>query len=185
MIEIRLGDRYAKSILELAEERKEVEKVREDFQLIASVCKANPDFVLMLKSPLINAGKKQTIINEIFAGKLSPITANLVEIVVRKHREGYLNDIALRFLALYDRSHQITRGVLTSAAPISKDQLEKIRSIVESELKTTFKLEQKVDPELIGGFTLHVGDKLFDGSIATRLRELKQEFLNNPYVKKV
>lgn len=185
MIEIRLGDRYAKSILELAEERGEVERVREDFQLVVSVCKSNPDFVNMLESPLIGADKKQAILNQIFQGKLSEITRHLIEIIVRKRREMYLDDIAYRFLALYDSSHNITRGVLSSAEALPADQVKSIKALVEKELNTSFELEEKIDPELIGGFTLLVGDRLFDGSIASRLRDLKKEFLNNPYVKKV
>lgn len=183
MIEIRLGDRYAKSILELAEERKEVEKVREDFELIEKVCSSNPDFVNMLKSPIISASKKEAILGEVFKGKFSPITENLVQIIVRKRREKYLRDIAVRFLALYDLSHNITRGVLVSATPLSDAQKKAIVSLVEKELTTKFELTEQVDPELIGGFKLRVGDKLFDGSIAARLRDLNQEFLNNPYVK--
>ena len=57
MIEIKLGDRYANSILVLAQERGQVERVREDFQLIQRVCKSNPDFVNMLESPLIKGDK--------------------------------------------------------------------------------------------------------------------------------
>ena len=185
MIEIRLGDRYAKSILELAEERKEVDKVRADFQLIAAVCESNPDFVNMLKSPIISVTKKEAILDQVFKGKLSTITENLIQIIVRKHREKYLRDIAVRFLALYDSRHNITRGVLSSATPLAADHKKAIVELIEKELNTKFELTEKVDPELIGGFQLLVGDKLFDGSIAARLRDLKQEFKNNPYVKKV
>lgn len=185
MIEIRLGDRYAKSILELAEERKEVEDVRADFELIRSVCQSSPDFLNMLRSPIVPSGKKEAILEEIFGEKFSLITKNLVQIIIRKKREKYLNDIAVRFLHLYDLGHNITRGVLTSAKPLDAQSRKAIQDLVAKEMNTQFELEEKVDPELIGGFTLKVGDRLFDGSIATRLRDLKQEFLNNPYVKKV
>ena len=113
MIEIRLGDRYAKSILELAEERKDIEKVHADFELINGVCEQSPDFLQMLKSPLISSTKKQKIIDEIFGGKFSELTKNLVEIIVRKKREPYLRDIAVRFLALYDLKKNITRSATT------------------------------------------------------------------------
>ncbi|MEM7038449.1 MAG: ATP synthase F1 subunit delta [Bacteroidota bacterium] len=185
MIEISLGDRYAKSILELATERGEVDKVQKDFILIESVCKSSPDFARMLKSPLIRADKKQAIIDEVFGGKLSEITKNLVQIVVRKKREMYLYDIAVRYLALYDAKMNITRGVLISATKMSGQQIDAIKKIVEKEFSTTFEMEEAVDPALIGGFRLRIGDRLFDGSVSTKLRELKQEFENNPYVKQV
>ena len=185
MIEIKLGDRYAKSILQLAEERKEVERIHKDFELIEATCKSNQDFLGMLRSPLISSGKKQKIIDLVFKDKLAEMTKQLIQIIVRKKRERYLYDISVRFGELYDRTHNITRGVLTSAAPLPEEQRNTIKKMVESQLKTTFRMEEKVDPALIGGFTLKVGDLLFDGSTNARLRDLKKEFLNNPYVKKV
>jgi F-type H+-transporting ATPase subunit delta len=185
MIEIKLGDRYANSILGLAKERGETELVRNDFQLIQRVCKSNPDFVNMLESPLINSDKKQNILNEIFKGQFCQITQSLIEIIVRKKREAYLDDIADRYLFLYDKLNNTTRGVLISAAPLSEPQKAKIKKLVEEVLKTDFVLTEKIDESLIGGFVLRIGDRQFDASIASRLRELKQEFDSNPYVKQI
>ena len=183
MIEIRLGTRYAKSILDLAIERGELEQVKADFDLIQETCDQSPDFELMLKSPLINAGKKQTIIDLTIGKHFSEITKNLVQIIVRKKREAYLPDITDRFLFLYDKEKNITRGSLTSAQTLSDEVRKQIVSMVEKDLGTNFILDEKVDPELIGGFVLRIGDKLYDGSVATGLRKLRQDFERNPYIK--
>jgi F-type H+-transporting ATPase subunit delta len=183
MIEVKLGDRYAWSIYELAVTKGELPQVHADFELIEKVCDQNPDFVLMLKSPLVNADTKQRIINKIFGGKLSTITATLIEIIVRKGREKYLRDIAVRFNARFDKQNNVTRGVITSAAPLGEDQRARIRQVVETGLKTSFVMEEKVDPNLIGGFSLRVGDYLIDASVVSTLRKLSQEFDKNPYIK--
>lgn len=183
MIEVKLGDRYAKSIYDLAVERGEIEQVHRDFEMIEKVCASNKDFVLMLRSPLINADDKQTIMDKIFGKHFSPITKTLVEIIIRKRREQYLLDIAMRFSTLYDNTHNITRGVVTSATPLSATQRTAISNLVEETLKTSFILEEKVDESLIGGFSLRVGDLLFDGSVSATLRKLSQEFDKNPYIK--
>lgn len=185
MIEIKLGDRYANSILVLAQERGQVERVREDFQLIQKVCRSNPDFVNMLESPLIKSDKKQRILDMIFGKSFCDITQNLIEIVVRKRREGYLDDIADRYLFQYDKLNNITRGRLRSAAPLTADQIAKIKQLVEKEFKTSFEIVHEIDPSLLGGFVLNIGDRQFDASISTRLRALKNEFDSNPYVKQV
>ncbi len=185
MIEIKLGDRYANSILVLAQERGQVERVREDFQLIQRVCKSNPDFVNMLESPLIMGDKKQKILDLIFKDSFCDITQTLIEIIVRKKREGYLDDIADRYLHQYDKLTNITRGELRSATPLSAAQVDVIKKQVEKELNTTFEIVQVIDKELIGGFILNIGDKQFDASISARLRALKYEFDSNPYVKQV
>ncbi len=183
MIEVKLGDRYAWSIYELAVTKGELPAVHADFELIEQVCNQNPDFVLMLKSPLVNADAKQKILNKIFGGKLSTITSTLIEIIVRKGREKYLRDIAIRFNDRFDKQNNITRGVITSAAPLGAEQKARICKVVEEGLKTSFVLEEKVDPNLIGGFSLKVGDYLIDASVATSLRKLSQEFDKNPYIK--
>lgn len=183
MIEIRLGDRYANSILELAKERGLVDRVRDDFALVMKVCKSNPDFVRMLESPLIHSEKKQSILNEIFKGSFCEITQSLMEIIVRKKREAYLDDIAERYLFQYDKLSNVTRGELVSAYALNAEQKAAIKKLVEQEMKTDFVLTERIDPDLIGGFILRIGDREFDASIAARLRGLKQEFDSNPYVK--
>ena len=185
MIEIKLGDRYAKSILSLAQEMDKVEEVRADFELIANTCEQSGDFVNMLKSPLINADKKQDIIDAIFSGKLTKITEAFIRIIVKRGREPFLRDIAVRFQRQYDLLKNITRGTVTSAAPLTAEQREAIQAIAARESKSEFVLTEQVDPELIGGFTLRIDDFLFDGSLSSRMRELKQEFDNNPFVKKI
>lgn len=184
MIEVKLGDRYAKSILDLATERGVLEAVWQDFRTIESVCNNNPDFVRMLKNPIVPADKKKAVLKQVFTG-CHEITALFINILVDKHREGFLRDVAMRFLFQYDQQKNITRGELVSTTPLSDVQKAAIRKVVEDELQTSFELVERVDPSLIGGFTLRVGDKLFDASISTRLRKLKQEFKKNPYVKQV
>jgi F-type H+-transporting ATPase subunit delta len=185
MIEIKLGDRYANSILILARERGQMDHVRDDFQRIHDVCQRNRDFVNMLESPLVMGDKKQRVIHLIFGKQLCDITQGLLEIIIRKKRERYLDDIAERYLYQYDRLHNVTRGVVRSAAPLTRAQIAKIKQMVETDFKTTLEIQEVIDSELIGGFILDVGDKQFDASLATRLRLLKQEFDSNPYVKQL
>jgi F-type H+-transporting ATPase subunit delta len=185
MIEIRIGDRYANSILGLAKERGLTERVRDDFQLVKKVCQSNPDFVNMLESPLIHADRKQAIIDAIFKKNFTEITQSLIEIIVRKKREAYLDDIAERYLFQFDKLNNVTRGELVSASPMTEEQKSKIKKLVEKEMKTDFVLTERIDADLIGGFVLRIGDKQFDASIASKLRALKNEFDSNPYVKEL
>ena len=185
MIEIKLGDRYANSILVLAQERGQVERVREDFQIIQRVCRSNPDFVNMLESPLIKSDKKQSILDLIFKDQFCDITSNLIEIIVRKKREAHLDDIANRYLFQYDKLHNITRGELRSAYPMTETQVAAVKQLVEREMNTSFEIVQVIDDSLIGGFVLNIGDKQYDASISARLRALKFEFDSNPYVKQL
>jgi F-type H+-transporting ATPase subunit delta len=184
MVEDRIGYRYAKSLFDLAKEKQILEDVREDMALIHQVCIENRDFLVMLKSPLINGDKKLKVLRSIFSKKFtSDFTQLLMDIIVKKGREKFLDYVAKSFLQLYDIEKHIQRGKLISAKPLSNEQVEQIKAEVAKETGDTFELEMEVDPSLIGGFVLKIGDKLFDGSIATSLRQLKQDFRKNTYIK--
>ncbi len=185
MVEDRIGYRYAKSLFDLAKEKNVLEQVWEDMGMIHETAEGSRDFVLMLNSPLIASSKKEAILHQLFKGKYSSdITEMLVDIIVHKGRERYLDNVAKAFLVLYDAEKHIQRGKLTSAEPMSEAQIAEIKKIVEKQTGDTFEIDVEVDPSLIGGFILSIGDKLFDGSVSTKLREIKQEFVQNTYIKK-
>jgi len=184
MIEDRIGYRYAKSLFDLAKEKNLLEEVKDDMAVIHGVSEQSREFRTMLSSPLISASKKEAILAAIFGGKLeSDFTKHLIDIIVRKGRERYLDNAAKSFLELYDREKHIQRGVLTSAVTLSEEQVAAIKAQVEKETGDTFEMDVEVDPELIGGFVLKIGDRLFDGSVASSLRKLKQDFQENTYIK--
>ncbi|MEM6260884.1 MAG: ATP synthase F1 subunit delta [Bacteroidota bacterium] len=184
MVEDRIGYRYAKSIFGLAKEKDLLEEVRDDMQMVHDLNKTSRDFASMLKSPVIPPAKKKAVVEQLFKGKFkSQMSEYLVDIVLRKGREQYLGYISKSFLDLYDIEKHIRRGKLTSAVPLDAAQVEKIKSAVESQTGDSFEVEVEVDPALIGGFVLQVGDRLFDGSVASSLQQLKQEFSKNTFVR--
>jgi F-type H+-transporting ATPase subunit delta len=184
MIDDRIGYRYAKSLFDLAKEKNLLEEVKVDMELIHLTSVQSRDFRSMLNSPLISPKKKRTILQAIFKDKFdTDFTKLLVEIMVRKGRERYIDNAAKAFLQLYDLEKHIQRGKLISAMPLTDAQIAEIRKEVEKETGDDFEMDVEIDPALIGGFVLKIGDQLFDGSIASSLRKLEQEFQTNTYIK--
>ncbi|MEM7654576.1 MAG: ATP synthase F1 subunit delta [Bacteroidota bacterium] len=179
MVEDRIGYRYAKSVFELAEEKKLLDPTREDMALLDELATNNREFRNLLESPLIKAGAKQAIMDRLFGDRFqSAITPLLVAMVVRKSREMYLPQVAKSFLSIYDTENGIVRGSLTSAVSLSEAEQKEIQQAVEKKLGKRFVMQTEVDPELIGGFVLKFGDRLFDGSVASSIRRIKQELTN-------
>lgn len=175
MVEDRIGFRYAKSAFALAEEKGMLEDVRSDMGLFHEVWEQNRDFQSLLDSPIVKSDKKQAIINAIFGRRFqSDLMKLMVEMVVRKGREMYLPQVAQSFLQLYDQAKGIGRGVITSAVPLNDQQVKDIQRNLEKSTGKTYELTEEVDPELIGGFTLKVGDALFDGSVSSSLRRARK-----------
>lgn len=182
MVEDRIGRRYAKSVFGLAQEKGMLDEVQADMALISSVITENRDLTSLLNSPIVNSGTKETILSQIFKGHLKgKLSSLLIDMLVRKGREMYLLHVANAFLELYDAHKGIARGVLTAAVEMDAAQVDRIKSELSKKTGLQFEITTEVDPDLIGGFTLKMGDNLFDGSVSGSLRRVKQAFQRNYY----
>lgn len=173
----RIAGRYAKSLLDLAKERNEVDAVLKDMQYIKAALKSR-DLYLMIKSPIISADKKQSIFRKLFKGKIQQMTGSFFEIMTRKGRENHLPEIVDAFIEQYKTYKQISTVIIKTAVPLSDSALNTIKEKLVSspDTKKNLELELKVDPSLIGGFTLEFEGKQYDSSIASKLKELRKQF---------
>lgn len=182
----RLATRYAKSLLDLSIEKGELEQVYADMQWLEQLAKASPDFVSVLRSPVIKADKKQKIVEAVVSGKVSAITTGFTRLLIAKGRESNLPEIISSFISQYKQHKNIYIVKLTTASPVD-DKLK--NEIIEQVRKTSdmynIELQTTVNEALIGGFVLQAGDKLVDASIAYDLHEIARQFENNDFIYKV
>ncbi len=178
MSNTRLAARYATPILELADEQGVLEEVKNDMKLFSDLCKSNREFALMLKSPIIPHLKKAEILNKIFDKKVNKLTLQAFNVISRKNREKYLPQIALVFLQKYNIKKGIQEVTLTTAAPIDDTLRKEFSDLVKKISKKESLINEKTDPELIGGYLLKMGDQQLDESISGHLRELGLKFKN-------
>lgn len=182
----RLATRYAKSLIDLANEKGELEKIYADMQWLLAVTKSNRDFVNLLRSPIIKGDTKKKIVDAVIGGQLSSITSSFITLLIKKGRESNLPEIVPAFIAQYKEQKNIQIVKLTTAVPVN-DAVKK--AITEQVKKSSgfehIELEEKVDKDIIGGFVLQVGDKLVDASVAYDLRAIARQFENNDFIYKV
>jgi F-type H+-transporting ATPase subunit delta len=184
MVDSRATSRYVKSLLSLAVERNGLEAVHADMLMFSKVVEENRPFELMLKNPIIKHEKKRDILEKVFAGRVHPLTMAIFDILTRKNREPLLPAIAKEFHTAYNIHKGIGKATITSAVPLDAELRSEFENIVKK-LSTTDKVEliEKVDKDIIGGFVLNVGDRQVDASIKNKLKALKVEFSQNPYIK--
>lgn len=175
-----VANRYAKSLLDLAAEKGQLEKVYADMQLVQGVYHDNKDFVTFLNSPIIKTDKKLSVLKAVFDGKINDMSLGFFTILTNKRREAYMGDIAKSFIAQYKEHKNITTAVITSAAGIDEKVRAKVLDLVKQSAKGEVELIEKTDKTLIGGFVLRIGDKQVDASIARKLNELRKSFSENP-----
>ena len=108
----RLATRYAKSIIDLAVEKNKLEEVYNDMKYILGICKSNPDFVNLLKSPVIASEKKGKILTAVIGDKVSVLTASFLQLITRKNRESNLPEILKAFIGQYNELKQIDQIIV-------------------------------------------------------------------------
>jgi F-type H+-transporting ATPase subunit delta len=182
----RIATRYAKSLIDLAQEQGKLEKITEDVKSFREVCK-NRDFYLLLKSPIVKPDKKEQIFKKLFTGKYDNLTLSFLHILLKKGREENLKDIADEFIEQYKVIKHISTVRLTTAVKMSDDLVKNIREKLAASDATDEKVEliAKVDPNLIGGFVIEFDDKLYDASVSHKLGILKKEFKDNLYISQI
>ncbi len=169
--------RYAKPLVDLSIERGILENVYQDMQLVHQVCEENDEFAAILKNPIIRGYKKMGILKAIFTNKVSELTFSLFEILSRRDREGILQSVSFSFVEQYNILKNIQKVTLVSAVELSEDLKNELKAKVASQLGKTIIMKEKIDPSLIGGFLLKVGnDQVVDNSIRSQLQRLKVEF---------
>ena len=178
MSEIRVATRYAKSIFDLAIEKKVLEKVVDDAKAFIDISDKNHAFENMLKSPIVTSDKKWTIIERIFP-KMNPMTLTFIKIVIRKNREAVLKKIFQQVVEMYKEKEGILSATVYTATPISERIKKDITAFLHKETNSEIDLKTKVDENMIGGFLLQYEDKLIDASVASQLKSLRNKLINN------
>lgn len=185
MSEIRIASRYAKSLIELAQERGVLEQVKEDMDMFAKVLDQSRDLKLLMRNPVVKSDKKLAVINAIFKGKVNDLTLVFFEIMARKSRESVLVFIAPEFTNQYNVYKGITTASVTTAVPLSEELRNELGQRLVAQTGQRVELEEKIDPTLIGGFVLRVGDQQIDSSVKYNLNKLRNKFKDNPYINKL
>lgn len=178
MSEIRVATRYAKSLIDLAIERNELEQVKADIDLFLAATKASSELVAVLKNPIVPIDKKGKILKGLFGTQITKSTQSFFDIVVNKTRAEVLHATAKEFIEQYNEKKNILKAKVVSATKLTEAAATEITNMVAKATGKQVQLEQHVDEKLIGGFLLTVGDKQFDTSIAKSLQKLQKTFGN-------
>lgn len=178
-----LSDRYAKSLLDLAIEEKQLDRVYQDVLELQKILAENDELVSVLNSPVILEDEKEKIMDAIAADRLSPVTAEFSRLLLRKGRESYLPEIIGSFVRLYKQHNEIYTVRMITAVPISEElQQEIVNKIREVTKMKKIEVVTEVRESIIGGLIFEIGDLIVDASIGFDLNKIRQQFQTNEYV---
>lgn len=169
----KVAARYAKALLELALEQKNLDSVVGDMEVFSATVQSSKDFELLLSSPVVKADKKIEIFQKAFEA-FEKTTHEFLTLITNSKREAILGDIALAFQDLVKEHRGIVPVTITSAVALDAGTKDAIIAKVQASVEGTLEVEEKVDESLIGGFVVRMGDYRIDASVASQLNNLKQ-----------
>ncbi len=173
----RSAVRYAKAILEIATEKGVAETVNTDMTLIAATIKDNLELSTFIQSPTTSVEVKEKALLEVFA-MTNKVTKNLFRLLFENKRFEILVEIALEYNHLYDEQIGVEVAKVTTAIPMDAALEAKVMAKVATFSSKKITIENNIDPTIIGGFILRIGDQQYNASIANRLQVLKRELSN-------
>lgn len=177
--------RYAKAVLNLAKESGIESEVNADMQFINATISENDDLQTMLKSPVIKASDKKKVLNAIFTDKVNAVSLGLFNLLEENKRMVMLQPIASQYTTIYDYLKNMNIAKVTTAVALTKEMEEKVLNKIVELTGNKTSIENIIDPSILGGFILRVGDLQYDASISNNFNELRREFDNSHYIPKI
>ncbi len=173
----RAASRYAKAILSIAQDKGVSTEVETDMETITSTFSGNAELTSFIQNPTIPVKAKSNAINEIFKAT-NGVTQDLFRLLLENKRFEILSEIASSYKMLFDDMNGYETAKVTTAVAMDKEMETMVRNKVLTFSNKKVVIENVVDPEIIGGFILRMGDQQYNASIANRLKTLKREMLN-------
>lgn len=167
--------RHAQAVFHIAQEQNELDKWRSDLETIAEAMK-DSTLYQFLESPKIHFDEKARLLRELLEG-ISPLAMNLVLLLVIKNRLGIVEDLVSEYGQLVDELRGIAHANVATAIPLDEKDKDNVTRRLSDALGKEILLVPQVDPSIIGGLTIRVGDKLIDGSTKSRLQSLRKSLV--------
>mgnify|MGYP001827239328 CR=1 FL=1 len=185
MVGTRAALRYAKATLNLSKEKGFAKEVNDDMILIEKTIEENNDLEILLKSPIVKSDVKRSVLIKLFESKVNGITMGLLNLLIENKRLNLLALVAKEYIIIYDFMQGVEVAQVTSAVTLTKELEKDILKRVKISIGKDITLNNIIDPSIIGGFVLRVGDKQYDSSVAHRLDDLLSKFEDNQYISKL
>jgi F-type H+-transporting ATPase subunit delta len=173
-----LARRYAVAIFTLAKESDVIGKIRSDLHVVKSVLDSDERARKYFRSPVVDRKEKAGVVERAFGG-LHEIALHSVLLLVRKRREAIFDEIVAQYDVLEERSRGASPLRIESARELDPGELRNLVDKLARRYNTIFDVTQSVDPQLIGGVRITMGDKQIDGSVAGRLDDLARMLSSN------
>lgn len=177
MRDTAVAGRYAQALFLVTERRHETERALEDLRALGELAMPHTRTGAMLAGPLVLLSDKRMVFRKVLQGRVLPAVELFADLLLRKHRMGELPAIVEQFEALVEKKQGVRRAAVTSAVSLTEAELARLHRELETLLGGRIILSATVDPSLVGGAQVRIGDRLVDRSVRTMLETIEQRLL--------
>lgn len=174
MIDV-IANRYAEALFQLSEDENITKEIYNELHDMVEVIKNNKELDNVLKSPLVAKNEKTQLIEALFNNKINNDLKNFLKILVEKGRISSLKSIELTFKELLNDKHNIIEGTVISAIALTEKQVKELEEKLSKKYNKNVTLENEVDQSILGGVLVRLGNTQIDGSVKTRLNNIKDQ----------
>lgn len=172
--------RYAQALHAQAEQSGQVAAVDADVETLRATLAGSADLQRVLGSPVVPRGKKRSILAALFGSAVSAGTTAFLDLLVDKDREGDLAEIAEAYQAMRDRQQGVVVAQVRTAAELTPAEASELKAALAGKAGGGVRLETHLEPDLIGGMVVRLGDTVYDGSVRHQLQQLRERFAAVP-----
>ena len=165
--------RYAQALTEEAQSGRTLDAVDADVALMRDTLGGSRELRQALTSPVVSQEKKRAVLNGLFSGKVSDLTLRFIGLLVDKQRDGEIPAILDAYAALRDERTGTVEASVRTAKPLSATEADQLRAALETRSAATVRMRIDVDPSLIGGLVVRLGDVVYDRSVKHQLDTLR------------
>ena len=173
-----ISTRYAKALIKAGIENNCLDNLKADMELIGATIHENPIFRQLLDNPIIKPAQKRKVISELLEKHTHPLSINFINIIIHNRREMLLADVARDFVDQYEKLKGIKRAHLISANGLNDSSKQQLKQKLNALFNADVQMTTDVNPDLIGGFILRVGDQQYDASLSSGLERMRKKMMN-------
>lgn len=178
MLDKSVAIKFINALLEVASEKGQFDQVEKDLDLVSGVMKKHDNLKKVLFHPSISRNDKKDVLKNVFGKSVTSVMLNFLSLLVDRRKEEILEYIPSVYRAVTDEKKGVVKATVQTVVPLTGERLDYFKKQLKKITGKTVELEVVQNPDILGGMVIQVGNKMIDGSVASRLRNLKVRLLS-------
>jgi F-type H+-transporting ATPase subunit delta len=174
-----VAKRYAKALFEVAQAKNIVRDVEEELNGVIGVINSTPELIDFLNHPKISVGDKIELLQKAFSGQLREEVMNTLRLLIERRREAALRVLHREYVDIANEALGQADAVVTTAVALSDEEQRKVSEQFGKLTGKVIRVHNEIDPAILGGMQVRIGDRLYDGSLSGKLTRLQKDLQNN------